>query len=72
MTYHTQRHRTLPPGEIARLPKGHGLLLRGTHWGLLRLTPWYRTEPWATVARGEPGHELAFDARRHCIAVPGG
>jgi len=53
VTYHTQRHRTLPPGEIARLPKGHGLLLRGTHWGLLRLTPWYRTQPWATVAAVE-------------------
>ena len=51
VTYQTQRHRTLPPGEIARLPNGHGLLLRGTHWGLLRLTPWYGTEPWATVAR---------------------
>jgi type IV secretion system protein VirD4 len=50
VTYHTQRHRTLPPGEIARLPKGRGLLLRGTHWGLLRLTPWYRTEPWRAVA----------------------
>jgi type IV secretion system protein VirD4 len=50
VTYHTQRHRTLPPGEIARLPKGHGLLLRGTYWGLLRLTPWYRTEPWSSVA----------------------
>jgi type IV secretion system protein VirD4 len=49
-TYHTQRHRTLPPGEIARLPEGHALLLRGTNWGLLRLTPWYRTEPWASVA----------------------
>jgi type IV secretion system protein VirD4 len=54
VTYHTQRHRTLPPGEIARLPKGHGLLLRGTHWGLLRLTSWYRTEPWATVAIEPP------------------
>ena len=50
VTYHTQRHRNLPPGEIARLPPGHGLLLRGTHWGLLRLTPWYRTQPWSTVA----------------------
>jgi type IV secretion system protein VirD4 len=49
-TYHTQRQRTLPPGEIARLPQGHGLLLRGTNWGLLRLTPWYRTAPWASVA----------------------
>ena len=54
VTYHTQRHRTLPPGEIARLPTGHGLLLRGTHWGLLRLTPWYRTEPWSTVAAARP------------------
>jgi type IV secretory pathway TraG/TraD family ATPase VirD4 len=49
-TYHTQRQRTLPPGDVARLPGGHGLLLRGTHWGLLRLSPWYRTEPWVTVA----------------------
>jgi type IV secretion system protein VirD4 len=63
VTYHTQRHRTLPPGEIARLPGGHGLLLRGTNWGLLRLTPWYRTEPWATVGgnqvrRATRGHRL--------------
>jgi type IV secretory pathway TraG/TraD family ATPase VirD4 len=50
VTYHTQRHRTLPPGEIAQLPNGHGLLLHGTHWGLLRLTPWYRTPPWTAVA----------------------
>lgn len=49
VTYHTQRQRTLPPGEIARLPDGHGLLLRGTHWGLVKLTPWYRTEPWSAV-----------------------
>ena len=54
VTYHTQRHRTLPPGEVARLPVGHGLLLRGTHWGLLRLTPWSLTEPWATVAIEPP------------------
>jgi type IV secretion system protein VirD4 len=51
VTYHTQRQRTLPPGDVARLPRGHGLLLRGTHWGLLRLSPWYRTEPWAAIAR---------------------
>jgi len=50
VSYHTQRHRTLPPGEIARLPKGHGLLLRGTHWGLLRLTPWHHTQPWTAIA----------------------
>jgi type IV secretion system protein VirD4 len=61
VTYHTQRQRTLAPGEVARLPSGHGLLLRGTSWGLLRLTPWYRTEPWTTVVSPsfphlEPAH----------------
>ena len=50
VTYHTARQRTLPPGEVASLPSGHGLLLRGTRWGLLRLAPWYRSEPWVAVA----------------------
>jgi type IV secretory pathway TraG/TraD family ATPase VirD4 len=50
VTYHTQRHRTLNPGDIARLPPGHGLLLHGAHWGLIRLTPWHRTQPWTAVA----------------------
>ncbi len=50
VTYQTGRQRTLPPGDIARLPPEHGLLLRGTHWGLLRLTPWHRTQPWVAVA----------------------
>jgi type IV secretion system protein VirD4 len=50
VTYHTQRHRTLPPGEIAQLPNGRGLLLCGARWGLLRLTPWYRTQPWRQIA----------------------
>jgi type IV secretion system protein VirD4 len=49
VTYHTQRHRTLPPGDIARLPQSHGLLLHGTRWGLLRLTPWHRTQPWTAL-----------------------
>jgi type IV secretory pathway TraG/TraD family ATPase VirD4 len=50
VTHQTGRQRTLPPGDIARLPPAHGLLLRGTHWGLLRLTPWHRTQPWVAVA----------------------
>jgi type IV secretory pathway TraG/TraD family ATPase VirD4 len=37
VTYLTQRQRTLPCGEIAQLPSGHALLLRGVRWGLLRL-----------------------------------
>jgi type IV secretion system protein VirD4 len=52
VTHHTQRHRTLNPGDIARLPPAHGLLLHGTHWGLLRLTPWHRTQPWTAIASG--------------------
>ncbi len=45
VTYQTQRQRVLAPGEIARLPQGHGLLLRATDWGRLRLTPWHRVQP---------------------------
>jgi type IV secretion system protein VirD4 len=51
VTYHTQRQRTLSPGEIARLPPGRALHLQGTRWGLIRITPWHRTEPWKAVAR---------------------
>jgi type IV secretory pathway TraG/TraD family ATPase VirD4 len=49
VTYHTQRQRTLPPGDVARLPSGRGLVLQGTRWSLVRLTPWFKTEPWVTV-----------------------
>jgi type IV secretion system protein VirD4 len=51
VSYHTQRQRVLSPGEIARLPPGRGLLLQGTSWGLIRTTPWHRTEPWAGITR---------------------
>ena len=50
ISYQTQRQRDLSPGEIAQLPDGHGLLLRGGEWGLIALTPWYAHEPWASVA----------------------
>ena len=50
VTYNTQRQRTLTPGEIHRLPHGHALLLHGSQWGLTQLTPWYRGEPWASIA----------------------
>jgi len=50
VSYHTQRQPTLPPGDIAQLPAGHALLLRGTRWGLVRLGAWYATEPWVTMA----------------------
>ena len=50
VNYHTQRQRTVSPGEVAQLPDGHGLLLRGTSWGLIGLTPWFQYEPWASIA----------------------
>jgi hypothetical protein len=50
VSYQTQRQRILTPGEIAHLPHGHGLLLTGTDWRLLGLTPWHTTQPWKTIA----------------------
>lgn len=50
VAYHTTRQRTLSPGEIARLPAGRALHLRGTRWGLIRSTPWHRTLPWKPIA----------------------
>jgi type IV secretory pathway TraG/TraD family ATPase VirD4 len=50
VSYHTQRQRTLTPGDIARLPDGHALLLRGADWNTIRLTPWHETQPWARIA----------------------
>jgi type IV secretory pathway TraG/TraD family ATPase VirD4 len=49
VSYQTQRQRVLTPGDIARLPDGHGLLLRSTDWELIRLTKWYENEPWRTI-----------------------
>lgn len=46
----TQSRRTLSPGEIASLPRGRGLLLRGGAWELIRLTPWHHHQGWADVA----------------------
>jgi type IV secretion system protein VirD4 len=53
-SYQTQRQRTLIPGEIAQLPDGCGLLLRGASWGLVELTQWYLHDPWASIGGGLP------------------
>ena len=50
VSYQTQRQRVLTPGEIAKLPPGQGLLLRGADWGLIGLTRWFEREPWRAVA----------------------
>lgn len=46
IAYSTQRQRVLSAGELHRLPVGHALLLDGARWGLARLTPAHRYEPW--------------------------
>jgi type IV secretion system protein VirD4 len=49
VSYGTQRQRVLSAGEVHRLPDGHGLVLHGTRWGLVRLQGAHRCEPWAGV-----------------------
>ncbi len=49
VNYSTQRQRVLAPGDIAQPPANHALLLEGASWGLVRLTPWYESEPWASI-----------------------
>ena len=39
VSYQTARQRTLPAGEIAAIPTGNALLVRGAKWGLLQTTP---------------------------------
>jgi type IV secretory pathway TraG/TraD family ATPase VirD4 len=53
VNYSTQRQRVLAPGDIAQPPANHALLLEGASWGLVRLTPWYDSEPWASIGGGD-------------------
>lgn len=72
VTYHTQRQRVLSPGEIARLPPGRGLLLRGTAWGLIRTTAWHRAEPWVSVALlhvGGSAHDSTVSRQTYETAI---
>lgn len=43
-SWQMQRQRVVPPGEVAQLPSGRGLLLRGAEWGLVGLTRWFEGE----------------------------
>jgi len=49
-TYQTVRQRRVPPGEIAAIRKGSGLLIRGASSTLIRTTPYYQQAPWSTIA----------------------
>ncbi len=53
VTYSTVRQRVLTPGEIASLPAGRALHLRGTAWEFIRTTAWHRTRPWLSVASAQ-------------------
>lgn len=49
ITRSLQRQRVLSPGEIADIPAGQFLVLRGVQWQLVQLTPHYRVNPWPSV-----------------------
>ncbi|HEY5196246.1 MAG TPA: type IV secretory system conjugative DNA transfer family protein [Solirubrobacteraceae bacterium] len=63
VAYSTTRQRTLSPGEVAAIPTGRALLVRGASWGLLHATPFYATAPWSTLARHEPGRDVDTGGR---------
>lgn len=71
VNYQTQRHRKLTPGEIARLPDQHGLLLQGADWQTIRLTKWYETEPWRTIGRQSASRDREPQGHGH-RALPRG
>ena len=47
--YQTQRQRLVTPADIAQLPEGQALLLRGADHELIRLTRWWEMDPFATI-----------------------
>ena len=59
VAYSTTRQRTLSPGEVAAIPKGHALLVRGASWGLLNATPYYETAPWSALV--PPAERASLD-----------
>jgi len=67
LTYQTVRQRRVPPGEIAAVRKGSGLLIRGASSTLIRTTPYYQQAPWSTIAelpaRGESRYISDAEAR---------
>ncbi len=50
LTYQTVRQRRVPPGQIAAIRRGCGLLIRGASSTLIRTTPYYQQAPWSTIA----------------------
>jgi len=67
-TYQTVRQRRVPPGEIAAVRKGSGLLIRGASSTLIRTTPYYQQAPWSTIvelpARSQSRYISETEARQ--------
>ena len=73
VSYQTARQRTLTPGEVAAIPRGHGLLVRGASWGLVATTRYYDTPPWSNLAsRLEPARALPRTGPRDVRDLLGG
>jgi type IV secretion system protein VirD4 len=54
VTYQTQRQRVVSPGDIAKLPPGQALLLRGADWSLIGVPRWFEREPWRSAGAELP------------------
>jgi len=48
-SYQTQRQRLVTAADIAQLPEGQALLLRGAEHELIRLTRWFEMDPFASI-----------------------
>lgn len=59
-SWSTRRERILPPGEIARLPRGQALVMIGPDWQLLPTLP-YDQHPRFAPLTGHPPTALAPD-----------
>ena len=57
--YQTQRQRLVTPADIAQLPEGQALLLRGAEHELIRLTRWFEMDPFASIGDHPRSHVSA-------------
>jgi hypothetical protein len=61
--YTAVRQRRVPPGEIAAIPKGEGLLVTGASRERIHLTPYHACEPWRTLTQESSAHSLLAAGR---------
>jgi type IV secretion system protein VirD4 len=68
--YTAVRQRRVPPGEIAAIPKGQGMLITGATRQRLRLTPCHQVEPWRTLTQPAAGSGSYPDRDALPVACP--